>query len=81
MLKKDQYIKKIEINSVSAISIVGNKLSDNIINAKMIKMAAEHNLISFSRGINNISSTFIVDSEEGESFFYDLHDKLKKGKI
>ena len=80
-LKKDQYIKKIEINSVSAISVVGNKLSDNIINAKMIKMAAEHNLISFSRGINNISSTFILDSEKGENFFYDLHDKLKKGKI
>ncbi|MQL55349.1 aspartate kinase [Acidianus ambivalens] len=77
-LKEIKDIDNIEIKDVSAVSIVGCGLRNNEIFKEVENVALQYDILSMSRGLKNVSATFIVKKEEGYNLAKSLHEVVLK---
>ena len=68
------FIKDIEVEDVSAISIVGCGLRNKEISSKVIAKASAYDPVFISRGLKGVSITFISNRKESEQLAKDLHE-------
>ncbi|BDC19884.1 aspartate kinase [Acidianus sp. HS-5] len=77
-LKEISDIDNIEIKNVSAVSIIGCGLRNNEIFKEVENVALQYDILSMSRGLKNVSATFIVKKEEGYNLAKNLHEVVLK---
>ncbi|MEM0363436.1 MAG: aspartate kinase [Sulfolobaceae archaeon] len=76
---KGTLVKNIEIRDISIVGIVGCGIKRREISSKVLSIAAKYDPLSISRGISNVSLTFIVNKEDGENLSKELHEVIVSG--
>ncbi|MEM3202665.1 MAG: aspartate kinase [Saccharolobus sp.] len=76
---KGTLVKDIEIKDISIVGIVGCGIKRREISSKVLSIAAKYDPLSISRGISNVSLTFIVNKEDGENLSKELHEVIVSG--
>ncbi|MEM0263499.1 MAG: aspartate kinase [Saccharolobus sp.] len=76
---KGTLVKNIEIKDISIVGIVGCGIKRREISSKVLSIAAKYDPLSISRGISNVSLTFIVNKEDGENLSKELHEVIVSG--
>lgn len=77
-LKQIGDIDNVEVQDVNAISVVGCGLRNKEIFKEVENVAMQYEIFSISRGLKNVSSTFIVKKDEGYNLAKDLHEVVLK---
>ncbi|WP_016730812.1 aspartate kinase [Saccharolobus islandicus] len=76
---KGTLVKDIEVNDVNIVGIVGCGIKKKEISTKVLSIASSYDPLAISRGISNVSMTFIVNKEEGEKLAKELHKVIVSG--
>ncbi|ARM76540.1 aspartate kinase [Acidianus manzaensis] len=77
-LKEIKDIDNVETQDVTAVSVVGCGLRNKEIFKEIENVAMQYEIFSISRGLKNVSSTFIVKKDEGDNLAKDLHEVVLK---
>ncbi|WP_338601511.1 aspartate kinase [Sulfolobus tengchongensis] len=76
---KGTLVKDIDVNDVNIVGIVGCGIKKREISTKVLSIASAYDPLAISRGISNVSMTFIVNKEEGEKLAKELHEVIVNG--
>jgi aspartate kinase len=71
-------IENVTTEDVKAVNVVGCGLKYKEIFKEVMKEISNYEILSISRGLSNVSATFIVKKEEGDKLAKDLHEVVLK---
>ncbi|AWR97774.1 aspartate kinase [Acidianus sulfidivorans JP7] len=77
-LREIKDIDNVEVQDINAVSVVGCGLQNREIFKEIENVAMQYEIFSISRGLKNVSSTFIVKKDEGYNLAKDLHEVVLK---
>ncbi|MBW9140339.1 MAG: aspartate kinase [Candidatus Aramenus sp.] len=71
-------VERVELEDVDAVNVVGCGLKFKEVYKEVLREASNYNVISVSRGLNNVSVTFIVKKDDSLNLAKDLHEVVLK---
>ena len=71
-------VDSINIQDASAVSVVGCGLRNKELFREVLREASSFEVASISRGLRNVSATFVVKKDEGFNLAKDLHEVVVK---
>ncbi|TRM75112.1 aspartate kinase, partial [Sulfolobus sp. B5] len=76
---KGSLVKNVEVKDIDVVGIIGCGIRKKEISTKVLSIAAKYDPLSISRGISNVSLTFIVNKGEGDRLSKELHEVIVSG--
>ncbi|TRM97993.1 aspartate kinase [Sulfolobus sp. B1] len=76
---KGSLVKNVEVKDIDVVGIIGCGIRKKEISTKVLSIAAKYDPLSISRGISNVSLTFIVNKGEGDRLSKELHEVIVNG--
>ncbi len=76
---KGSLVKNVEVKDIDVVGIIGCGIRKKDISTKVLSIAARYDPLSISRGISNVSLTFIVNKGEGDRLSKELHEVIVSG--